>query len=68
MGEEIDMSAGILLHKKVGDYVTVGECIANIQGRDAIKVNAGLKECEKAFKIQQDSPPLHQLIYDIIGI
>lgn len=68
MGEEIDMSAGILLHKKVGDYVTVGECIASIQGRDALKVNAGLKECEKAFTIQQDSPPRHQLIYDIIGI
>ena len=68
MGEEIDMSAGILLHKKVGDFVNAGECIASIQGRNELKVKSGLNECERAFEIQQVSPQKHKLIYDIIGI
>jgi pyrimidine-nucleoside phosphorylase len=68
MGEEIDMSAGILLHKKVGDFVKAGESLASIQGSNETKVKAGFKECERAFTIQQSIPQKRKLIYDIIGI
>jgi pyrimidine-nucleoside phosphorylase len=68
MGEVIDMSAGILLHKKVGDYVKAGESLASIQGTNEKKVKAGLNECKRAFTIQQSVPQKHKLIYDIIGI
>ncbi len=68
MGEEIDMSAGILLYKKVGDYVKAGDSLACIQGSIKAKVEAGRNECEKAFIIQANIPQKNKLIYDIIGI
>jgi pyrimidine-nucleoside phosphorylase len=68
MGEEIDMSAGIVLHKKVGDFVKVGDVLASIQGQNETKVKSGYNECEKAFRIQQKVPDKQTLIYEIIGI
>lgn len=68
MGEDIDMSAGIVLHKKVGDFVQVGDALATIQGQNEMKVKSGFDECEKAFFIQQNIPDKHTLIYEIIGI
>lgn len=68
MGEAIDMSAGILLHKKVGEFVNAGERLASIQGTNEAKVIAGQNECEKAFVLQQKPPTKHKLVYDIIGI
>jgi len=35
---EIDLAVGIKLHKKVGDYVKIGESLATIYGNDPIKV------------------------------
>ncbi len=67
MGEEIDMSAGILLKKKVGDIVKSGEIMAHIQGQNKLKVEAGFNESTRAFKIQQTIPQKNKLIYDIIG-
>jgi len=68
MGEQIDMSAGILLCKKVGDLVNVGECMATIQGQNELKVKSGLIECERAFTIQKNMPQKQKLIHEIIGI
>ncbi len=41
---EIDLAVGIKLHKKVGDYVKIGESLATIYGNDAIKVKEA-KQC-----------------------
>jgi len=68
MGETIDMSAGIVLHKKVGDAVMAGEVLASLQGDVESKVQTGLSECQKAFKIQLENPSKIELIHEIIGL
>jgi pyrimidine-nucleoside phosphorylase len=68
MGEEIDMSAGVVLHKKVGDEIRVGDVLATLRGNKESKVNMGLSECQKAFVIQKNQPKEQELILDIIGL
>jgi pyrimidine-nucleoside phosphorylase len=68
MGESIDMSAGIILHKKVGDAVRVGDQLASLRGNIESKVMMGLNECQKAFTILSEPPKKHELIIDIIGL
>lgn len=68
MGEAIDMSAGIILHKKMSDPVRSGDVLATLQGNDKSKVQQGLKECERAFAIQKTLPNKPLLIQEIIGL
>lgn len=68
IGEQIDMSAGIVLRKKVGDEVREGEVLASLQGNMESKAKLGLDECKKAFIIQKNPPELKDLIQDIIGL
>ena len=49
--DAIDLSAGILLNKKVGDFVYKGEALAEIFGNDEAKVEAAVDEARKAFHI-----------------
>jgi len=68
MGEAIDMTAGIILHKKVGDSVSAGEIVATIKGSNKSKVMLGVEECAKAFSIQKSPTEKNDLILDIIGL
>lgn len=68
MGDAIDMSAGIILHKKVGEAVLAGQSLATIKGNDASKVEMGLLECRKAFKISNVAVAPQELIQCIIGL
>ena len=40
---EIDLSVGLVLHKKVGDYVKSGESLATIHGNDREKMDTAIK-------------------------
>lgn len=60
MDDKIDMSAGILLKKKVGDYVKAGEVLA-IAHTNKDNVEEIFKEIHDAFKINEnkvDVPPV----------
>ena len=54
--DPIDLSAGILLRKKVGDPVTKGDVLAEVSGRDSLKVRLAAEEAAKAFLIGPAAP------------
>ena len=66
--DEIDLAAGIVLNKKVGDWVECGEVLATFYGNDIKKVREGLEEAEKAFEISDEKVESPELIKEIIGL
>lgn len=64
----IDLSAGIYLHKKVGDYVEKGESLATFYGNDEGKLLAALSEARKAFTMSDKPVETPVLIKNIIGL
>ena len=49
--KKVDKTAGIILNKKIGDFVETGEIIANIHANDEKKALSSTKILEEAFKI-----------------
>ncbi len=66
--DDIDLAAGIILNKKVGDSVEEGELLATFFGNDADKVKAGCAEAAKAFEISDEEVERPELIKEIIGL
>ena len=66
--DDIDLAAGIILNKKVGDMVEEGELLATFFGNDHDKVMAGLAEAAKAFEISDEKVEHPELIKEIIGL
>ncbi|MBN7772731.1 pyrimidine-nucleoside phosphorylase [Clostridium aminobutyricum] len=64
--DQIDLSAGIYLHKKVGDKVIKGEVLATVYGTDSEKVAHSVEEAEKAFAFSAAEPEKLLLIKKII--
>jgi pyrimidine-nucleoside phosphorylase len=64
--DAIDLSAGILLAKKVGAPVKKGELLATVFGTDQGRVDKGAEEAAKAFHIQPSAPEKETLIKRII--
>ena len=66
--DDLDLSAGIYICKKVGDKVKSGDILAEFYGNDAAKIENALKEAGKAFSIGTApvEPPV--LIKEIIGL
>lgn len=48
--DEIDLAAGIVLHKKVGDFVKEGESLATIYGNDSTKVKNAVEIALSAYR------------------
>ena len=66
--DEIDLSAGIVLNKKVGDKVVEDEVLATFYGNDLRKVKDGLEEAKSAFEISDEEVTRPELIKEIIGL
>ena len=66
--DEIDLAAGIVLNKKVGDKVEKGEVLCTLYGNDIAKVLMGKELAKTAFTISAE--PIHksQIVKRIIGI
>lgn len=64
--DPIDLSAGIILRKKVGDVVAKGDVLAEVSGRDSLKVRLAAEEAAKAFTIGPAAPELGPIIIRII--
>jgi pyrimidine-nucleoside phosphorylase len=63
---QIDLAVGVVLNKKVGDYVEKGEPLAYIHVNDISK----LKDCEerlkRAFQITKEKPEHRPLIFGVV--
>ena len=64
---EIDLSVGILLHKKVGDYVKVGEVIATLFANDMKREKEAEERYLKACNITECMPERLPFIRGIIS-
>ena len=62
----IDLSVGIVLHKKVGDFVRKGESIATFHANDEDRLNASLKCFENAYVISDEVVHKDKLIQYIV--
>ncbi len=63
---EIDLSVGLLLHKKVGDYVTKETPIATIYGNSEEKIKAAKERLLKAYSFTDKEVLKRELIQGII--
>ena len=66
--DDIDLSAGILLCRKVGDEVKAGDVLAVFYGNDEVKVDAAVAMAAEAFTISSQPVEAPQLIKEIIGL
>ncbi len=66
--DSIDPAVGIVLHKKVGDAVSVGEAMATIHYNDETRATRARQLLEQSYLIA-DSPPREKrpLIHRVIG-
>lgn len=62
----IDLSVGIVLEKKVGDYVRKGDVLAVLHGNDEEKCREAQKRFEQACTISEQPPAKSVLIKEIL--
>src|SRR5574344_3059077 len=65
MADKIDMSAGIVLQKKVGDYVAKGETLA-IAHTNKTGVEDVLKDIHDAFVLTEEKVVVHPIVHAYI--
>lgn len=64
--DAIDYGAGIVLKKKMGDYVHIGDVIATIYTSDKNKINESEEKLLSAYIIKDKKPVVDDIIYKII--
>ena len=60
---EIDFTAGIIIQKKVGDYVEAGETMATMYTSNEALFAAAVKRYQEAVVITEEAPEKQPLIY-----
>lgn len=63
---EIDLSVGILLKKKIGDFVKRGDVIAEIYASDEAKGKNAVKLVEDSYTYQKEKPKARTMVKKII--
>lgn len=66
--DSVDLSAGIYVHKKIGDRVCKGDVLATLYGNDETKLDNALNEARAAFETGKDPVQPPKLIKEIIGL
>lgn len=66
--DAIDLSAGIVLEKKVGDQIGKGDVLAKLYGKDPGKLEQASVEVLGSYRFAEDKPEECTLIKDILGI
>ncbi|BDG59111.1 pyrimidine-nucleoside phosphorylase [Caldinitratiruptor microaerophilus] len=59
----IDLSAGVLLRKKVGDRVEAGEALAEVHAPDPDRAAEAARRIAAAYVIGPEAPPAQPLVY-----
>ena len=65
--DSIDSTAGIYLHKKVGEKVSRGDVLATIYGNNKKKVELAVKEVQKAYVVDKEKIAAPKLVKQILG-
>jgi pyrimidine-nucleoside phosphorylase len=65
--DSVDPSVGIVLHKKVGDRIAVGEPLATIHYNSEAKAARAQQLIEASCEIAQTAPQKRPLVHRIIG-
>lgn len=68
IASEIDNTAGIVLKKKIGDNVSVGEIIAYIHANDEQKAEGAVKNLADAFLYSKKPINVKSRVLEIYGI
>src|SRR5699024_8515542 len=66
LDDTLDLGAGILLNKKLGDSVKEGEVLATLYGHDKESLNTGRDEFLKIIEISDHKLKKTPLIYEEI--
>ncbi|MGX4599454.1 pyrimidine-nucleoside phosphorylase [Faecalimicrobium sp. JNUCC 81] len=64
--DDLDYGAGIILEKKMGDYVKVGDILATLYSSDESKFEKAEEELQRAYNIQNQKPEKSPIIHKII--
>ena len=64
--DTVDYTAGIILHKKTGDYVSMGEKLCTLFTNNSDAAKEGKTRYLNALKFADDRPKKHPTIYKII--
>ncbi|MDR1773278.1 MAG: pyrimidine-nucleoside phosphorylase [Clostridioides sp.] len=62
----IDLSVGIVLNKKIGDFIDEGQLLARIHYNDEEKFKSAVDKIEKAFEFSETQVESKKLIYTVI--
>ena len=65
---EIDNSAGIVIEKKIGDEVKVGEVLAYVHTNDETKANGAVKNLVDAFEYSSKPIKVKSRVLEMYGI
>lgn len=63
---KIDLSVGIIIHKKLGDKVSKNEPLATLYANDDAKIKEAKKRLINAYTISKDKPNRLPYIYSIV--
>ncbi|WP_425755270.1 pyrimidine-nucleoside phosphorylase [Ihubacter sp. rT4E-8] len=66
--DDIDLSAGIVLHKKTGDKVSKGECLATVFSSSQGRLADAEKEVARAFDISKEKKGEPKLVKKVLGL
>jgi len=64
--DDIDKTAGVILHAKVGDHVEKGQLLAEVFGSSVEKTELAAEKCRMAFVTGSRPPAGHPLIYRVL--
>ncbi|OKI42239.1 thymidine phosphorylase [Micromonospora sp. CB01531] len=65
--DPVSIPAGVVLHKRPGDRVRVGEPLYELRAEHAERIPAALAEAQRAVRIAPDAPAVAPLVIDRIG-
>lgn len=65
--DPVSIPAGVVLHKRPGDRVRVGEPLYELRAEHAERIPAALAEAERAIRIAPDAPAATPLVIERIG-
>ena len=62
----LDLSAGLIVHRKVGDRVRKGDAIATVYSSDEKKLESAAAKLLDAYEFSQEETEPLRLIHEII--
>jgi len=65
--DSIDYSAGIILHKKTGDFVSAGETLAILHTSDPKKIHEAEESLTAAITIGETPPPVMKTVLAVVS-